>query len=99
MDKKSENMKIALLLKRFTYERLPKALHLKEKVFAGEKLNDFEIAFLDTIFKDAQDIMQRAEKNAEYQEIVSKAVQLYSDITQKALENEKKDKKGKSKNI
>lgn len=89
MDKKSEDMTILALLKQFSYERLPKALELKEKVFAGHTLNKLDIVFLDTVFKDAQYIMRLVDKHPEYQELASKATKLYTDITEKALENEK----------
>ncbi|MFI4937723.1 MAG: hypothetical protein ACHQJ6_04350 [Candidatus Berkiellales bacterium] len=91
MDKTpEETIVITALLKRFNEQRLPRALELKDKVFAGEKLNDSDLMFLETVFKDAQYILKYSDKFPEYQSIVSKGLQLYSDITQKALENEKK---------
>jgi len=91
MDQNSEDdITITTLLKRFTDIRLPKAHELEKKVLAGEKLSNSEMAFLDSVFKDAQYILRLSDKHPEYQGIVSKAIQLYSDITQKALENENK---------
>lgn len=84
-----DDIVIAALLKRFTEQRFPKALALEKKVLSGEKINDSELAFLKTVFNDAQYILRLAEKHPEYQEITSKAIQIYANITQKALENEK----------
>ncbi len=80
---------IEALLKRFTEQRLPKALELREKVFSGGKLNEFDVKFLDSVFTDAKYIFNLSDKYPEYQEIVTKAIQLYCEITEKALENEK----------
>ncbi len=90
MDKNSEDdIVITALLKRFTEHRLPQAREIEKKVFAGKKLNESELTFLETVFNDAKYIMRLSDKHPEYQEIMSKAIQLYKDITQKALENEK----------
>lgn len=91
MDKKTvDNIAVTGMLKRFTEQRLPRALDLEKKVLAGEKLNDSDMEFLEVVFKDANHALQFTDKHPEYQEIFLKALQLYSDITQKALENEKK---------
>lgn len=90
MNKDEDAIIIAAMLKRFTDQRFPKVLDLEKKVLTGEKLNDSELSFLDIVFKDAQHILKLTDKYPEYQEIVSKALKLYSDITQKALENENK---------
>lgn len=90
MDKNPEDdIVISALLNRFTNHRLPRAQSLEKKVFAGEKLTDSELTFLETVFRDAQYIFQLSDKHPEYQEMMTKVIQLYTDITQKALENEK----------
>ncbi len=83
---------ITALLKRFTNARLPKALALEKRVLAGEQLNNLDMAFLDMVFHDAQYILRYSDKYPEFQEIVSKAIEVYTTITQKALENEKSKK-------
>ena len=70
-------------------ERLPRALELKEKVDKGETLNDIDIAFLEQVFSDANKLGPLLERHNEYQKLVSQAVELYSEITEKALANEK----------
>ena len=91
MDKDpTDDIIITAMLKRFTDHRLPKVLDLEKKVLKGEKLNNLDITFLDAVFKDAQYVLPFTDKYPEYQDIVSKVLKLYSDITEKALENEKK---------
>ena len=80
---------IAVLIQRFESERLPRALELKEKVDQGETLNDIDIAFLEQVFADANKLGPLLERHSEYQKLVSQAVELYKDITEKALANEK----------
>ena len=90
MSEKSEDAGlIAVLIERFESERLPRALELKEKVDKGETLNDIDIAFLEQVFADANKLGPLLERHNEYQKLVSQAVELYSEITEKALANEK----------
>ena len=48
---------ILALAKRFNEQRLPKTIALKKKVDEGECLSEYDIAFLDEVFKDANRIM------------------------------------------
>jgi hypothetical protein len=94
MDKNPEDeIVITALLERFNNQRLPRARSMEKKVFAGEKLNAQELAYLETVLNDAQYILRLTDKYPEYQEIVSKAIQLYMNITEKALENENNNNK------
>lgn len=90
MTEKSEDAGlIAVLIDRFESERLPRALELREKVDKGETLNNIDIAFLEQVFADANKLGPLLERHDEYQKLVSQAVELYKEITEKALENEK----------
>jgi hypothetical protein len=93
MDKSDEIMSAALL-KQFTEKRLPRAFELEKKVLANKTLSESDLMFLEMVLNDAQYILRFVDKHPEYQEMASKAIKLYSDITQKALdnENEKKNK-------
>ena len=77
------------LLTRFTEYRLPRALDLKKKVDSGEKLDDFDIAFLHEVFDTASQIKPYVDQHPQYQEVYARATALYQEITAKALENEK----------
>ena len=81
---------IAVLVQRFESERLPRALDLKEKVDQGETLNDIDIAFLEQVLEDANKLGPLLERHDEYHKLVAQATSLYKDITDKALENEKR---------
>ena len=84
---------IQVLAERLETQRLPRALALKEKVERGDTLSDFDIQFLDDVFKDAHDIRALVERHPEWHELVSKMVRLYKEITDKGLENEKAKQK------
>jgi len=42
------------LLDRLEKERLPRAISIRERVFAGEKLGDTDIEFLERVLADAR---------------------------------------------
>ena len=85
---------IEALAKRLEQQRLPKALDLKERVDSGETLNEFDIQFLEEVFRDAQQVSGLIERNPEWHELAAKMVHLYKEITDKALENERKGNPG-----
>lgn len=89
MDKNpADEIVIDALFKRFTEHRFPRVQNLEKRVNAGETLNDSDVVFLDTVFKDAQYILRLTDKYPQYQEFMTKVIKIYSDVTQKALENE-----------
>ena len=80
---------IMALVERFETQRLPRALEIKGRVDKGERLSDLDIAFLEDVLADSRLIKPLVDKHPEWQALVSRAVDLYHEITQKALENEK----------
>jgi len=83
---------IAVLAKRMVEERLPKALALKERIDKGGVLNDLDLAFLEQVVADAGQIRSLMQKDPRVLEVAGRMVQLYKEITEKALENEKATK-------
>ncbi|MCP5267598.1 MAG: hypothetical protein H6943_01025 [Zoogloeaceae bacterium] len=79
---------IQVLLDRFNSQRLPRALEMKAKVDQGEKLEAFEVDYLADIGKDIHVIKGLIDRHPEYESLVVKGMQLYTEITRKALENE-----------
>lgn len=80
---------IMAVLERFNSQRLPKALELKDRVDAGATLNDLDIRFLQDVMADAQRLTPLLDRHPKYHDLVGRAAQLYRQITEKALENEK----------
>ena len=80
---------IQVLAEQLENKRLPRALSLKEKVDGGETLDDSDIAFLERVFEDASAVGTLVDRHPEWQDLAAKMIQLYKEITDKALENEK----------
>jgi hypothetical protein len=81
---------IQVLLQRLNDFRLPKALDLKKKVDLGEKLDSYDIDFLEIVLADATKAQELVAKHPEFQMLASKLIGLYGEITTKGLENEQK---------
>ena len=88
-DDKDDDGLIFVLMERFEKIRLPRALSLKEKVDGGAVLDDYDIAFLEEDFSDSNKIKPLLDRHPEYQELATRVLTLYGEITEKALENEK----------
>jgi len=88
-EKERDEGVIMALLQRLESQRLPRALDLKEKVDAGETLSDYDIQFLAEVLSDASSMKPLLDRNPEYAELAARMLQLYREITEKSLENEK----------
>jgi hypothetical protein len=88
-DSSNDSGVIAVLMKRLSEQRLPRALELKEKVDQGGLLDDIDIEYLEEVFADATKTRQLVERHPEHQELVARIISLYSDITARGLENQK----------
>ncbi|MDO6709002.1 hypothetical protein [Photobacterium sp. 1_MG-2023] len=89
MDSKEKEAGILqALAERMESQRLPRALAMKQRVDDGETLNELDIQFLKEVLDDAQRIMPLVERHPEWQNLAASLINLYQEITTKALENE-----------
>ena len=79
---------IVTLLDRMRTQRLPRALEIKAKVDAGGTLDDYDIEFLGKVFEDTNNNKPLWDRHPELHQIGGKLVQLYREITERALANE-----------
>ena len=73
----------AALIERFEKWILPHALEIKAKVAQGEKLDDFDIDFLENELKDAEAIKPYVDRAPEYQTLYTRAISLYGEVHKK----------------
>jgi hypothetical protein len=87
--KESEIGILTAVVERLENRRLPKLMAMKKKVDNGIPLEDDELHFLKKTVKDSNKIMDLVDKYPEYQEIATKAIEIYKEIAHKALQIEK----------
>lgn len=80
---------VQVLLERLEKQRLPRLLALKKKVEEGSSLDDLELDFLENSIIDARKILPIIDRHPEYQPLAAQVVELYKDISDKALQIEK----------
>ena len=80
---------ISALMLRMTETRLPRAQRLLEKVNDGSTLSDSDIRFMKRVFNDSRSNQSLFKRNPEFIDLISRFIDLYSEIVAKALENEK----------
>ena len=79
------------LVDRFEKQRLPRLLDIKKNVDQGGTLSEYDMVFLEELFKDARGndkYLQAADDDLK--SLMMKVLALYQEITDKAMENEKK---------
>ena len=90
MDQSTEDAgTIAALMLRMKDYRLPRAKRLLERVNEGNTLSDEDILFLQRVYDDSRSTQPLVERHPEYHGLIVKAVDLYTEIITKGLENEK----------
>ena len=85
---------IAALMLRFREYRLPRAKRLLERVNGGQPLTDEDIRFLKRVHKDGIHIQPLVRRHPEYSLLVTRTMELYTEIITRGLENEKSGNTG-----
>ncbi len=80
---------IAALMIRFREYRLPRATRLLDKVNGGAILSDSDIRFLKRVYSDSRSSQALIARNPDYKELITRAIDLYTEIITKGLDNEK----------
>jgi hypothetical protein len=81
---------IAALMLRLKETRLPRAKKLLGKVNSGESLSDSDIRFLKGVYDDSRGSQTLLKRHPEYNDLVSRFIDLYTEIITKGLENEQR---------
>jgi len=78
---------IEVVLERMEKQRLPRLFAMKQKVDKGESLDDYELDFLELTIADARKLFPLIDRHPEYQPLAAQVMELYKDISDKALQN------------
>jgi hypothetical protein len=79
---------VEVVLQRLEEQRIPRALDIKERVDRGERLSDLDLSFMDEVLQDTIEAKPFLDQHPEWQELSTRVIALYKDITSKALANE-----------
>jgi hypothetical protein len=91
-DDKKDIGVILVLLERFNKQRYPRAMALKKKVDGGDVLNESDHLLIKQVMEDGKKVRSLIEKHPEYKDLATKAIDLWNEIIEKDLENQKKIK-------
>ena len=80
---------IQVLLERLEKHRLPRLLALQDKVHSGVSPDNADLDFLENAIADARKVIPIIDRHPEYQSLATKVIELYKDISEKALQIEK----------
>jgi len=81
---------ISVLVERFESQHLSRALRLKHAVAAGERIGDYDRAYLEAACREALESKHVIDGFPQYQPLFLSTVHLYREISTRALENEQK---------
>ena len=77
-----------VLLERLAEQRIPRLLDIKEMLNNGGTLSSLDMEFLDEALGDANQNKHIFDENPDIQDIYTRVVDLFEEITELALENE-----------
>jgi len=80
---------MAALIIRMQEYRLPRAKRMLEKVNNGEILSEEDISFLERVYEDSRSVQPLVKRHPEFEDLVIRAIDLYTEIINKGVANEK----------
>jgi hypothetical protein len=89
-DQQLEAGVIEAILERLAEQTLPRALDIKRRVDSGERLMDSDTLFLDEVLGNLRRDGPYVQHHPEWEPLYSRVIDLYDQITRKALENERR---------
>ena len=89
MIENNEEETLAVMLKNFSDHNFKRLLGIKESVDSGNVLSELELQFLEGMYERAKRARTLVGKHDDYQQLFSKAVDIYTAVVNKAMENEK----------
>ena len=81
---------MAMLVERFEGQHLSRLLELKSTVEGGGLLGEYDSSYLASVIREAMQSKLLVDQHPEYHDLYTRAVRLYRDIADRALENEMK---------
>ncbi len=81
---------IQAILQRLEQETLPRALDIKQRVDAGDKLMDSDTLFLDNALENLRRDGPYVQHHPQWEPLYSRLIDLYDHITREALKNEQR---------
>ena len=81
-----------VLLERFEEQRLPRLLDIKKNVDQGQTLSELDLEFLEEVMTDTQQNKHLVDDQPDLHDLFLRGIELYKEITEKALENEQQAK-------
>ncbi len=81
---------IQALLEQLEHQTLPRALDIKRRVDTGDTLVDSETAFLEDTLETLRREGPYVQQHPQWEPLYSRLIDLYDQITRKALENEQR---------
>ena len=79
---------VTVWMRRASRRRIPRLMRIKQAVDSGARLTSFQIIYLSRVFRDAHDVLPYFDNHPELQELATKMVSLYHEISEQALKNE-----------
>jgi len=94
VDQQTEAGVIQVILTQLEQQTLPQALDIKRNVDAGEPLSDLDTVFLDGALANLRRDGPYVRDHPQWEPLYARMIDLYEQITRKALENEQRQGRG-----